>query len=743
MNAIPEMPYLAAEGLSRPIPLERFLPDCPVGVTRQYLDTLPAQDGWLLDPFGSNPLLDIEAAANGWRILVTENNPILAFMLRMLAPSRRKNEFLSALAEFASLARGTERLETHIRALYTTRCPICHQEIQASGYLWQRGQSLPYARLCRCPECGEEGEHPITDEDLQLLEPVNRGEKLPRARALGRVLQGNQEERPAVEEALKLYNPRSLYILFTMLNKLEGMDLEPQKRELLEALMISSLEAGASLWLWPNSGDPPRVLNLPAVYLEKNIWLEMEKSIDLWSQPAAAADLAIWPEQPDKAGICLFKGPIRALELPAEMHIERILCIPPRPNQAFWTLSALWSAWLWGRESETSFGQVLGRRRFDWHWHTNALFHAFNRAGELVGKPSGMFMGIGEPSPGMVLATGTAANCAGYELQGVAYRSSSDPIQMVWKKNEKDSASGANIQNIARTAIQDTLIGLGEPVEYLALYAAVITSLAVKGGLPARIDQYTQEKSSEIQGIIARMFNDRDFLRRFENTSQELDSGKWGLVNLTASQVPLADRVELAILEILRERNTLPAAEIDRTLARRFSGLLTPPGALEEFCLKSYAEYDIAAQAWTIKQQERGADRERDINEAVGLLQSLAKKLEFSCEGINPMTWKKTGELPYRFHLSENASLAGHIDPEDVETQAVFVFPGSRAELLKYKLLRDPQLREELGTNWHFLKFRALRNLAARGEITPALWQMMLDSDPITLEENTQLRMFG
>jgi hypothetical protein len=73
----------------------------------------------------------------------------------------------------------------------------------------------------------------------------------------------------------------------------------------------------------------------------------------------------------------------------------------------------------------------------------------------------------------------------------------------------------------------------------------------------------------------------------------------------------------------------------------------------------------------------------------------------------------------------------------------VLVIPGSRAALLKFKLMHDPRLRELVAHNWHFLKFRALQALSQRNDLTRAIWQMQLDSDPIDLEETTQLRIFG
>jgi hypothetical protein len=70
----------------------------------------------------------------------------------------------------------------------------------------------------------------------------------------------------------------------------------------------------------------------------------------------------------------------------------------------------------------------------------------------------------------------------------------------------------------------------------------------------------------------------------------------------------------------------------------------------------------------------------------------------------------------------------------------IFLFPGSRSALLRYKLDRDAWLRERTSKGWHFMKFRTLRDLALRADLSLDLWDLLMDSDPISLEEATNFR---
>ncbi len=746
MNGSLHVPYLAPTGLDRPIPIERFLPPCPAGVMPQSLADTAEASQFILDPFGSNPLLPIELAQNGQRILVACNNPILAFCLRHLAAPAPKEAYLAVVADLASQKRGEERLENHIKALYQTRCAICHQEIQANGFLWRRNESAPYARLYHCPHCGDDGERPITEEDITRLQPVIRGEKVHRARALSKVLKENEEDRAAVEEALKTYNPRAIYVLFTLLNKIEGMYLPDAEREKVQALMISLLDAGSSLWPWPPSLEASHQLTVPAEYIEKNLWAELEAAVNLWAQPAPAVEITTWPHLPAAAGIALFEGPIRSLkELPQDVQIKQVITLPPRPNQAFWTLSALWSAWLWGEESGSGFRNVLGRRRFDWHWHTIAMQQAFEKAVTLCPAQTPAYVQIGEPSAGMTLATLMATRTAGLQLKGIAYRSPTDGIQLhLVTVAEHKTHKTANLQSVCRSAIRDLLISLGEPSDYLRLYTAAVTAAVQSESLPAAIEEYSSEKSSEFQGMLAKLFSDRSFLRRLDATSQEFDSGKWWLANSEASPAPLADKVEIEVVNLLQKQPILPAVEIGATLHAAFQGLLTPAGDLVEYCLSAYADWNPITQSWNLRENESAGARRADVQRATKTLLALGHKLGFETSQEPYLAWQIKGQEQYRFAFSAAALLAKYVPTEPVDSvQFVFVFPGSRSALLKFKLLRDPYLHERTVANWHFLKLRALSALAARNDLTPALWAMLLDSDPINLEESQQLRMFG
>ncbi len=75
----PTSPFLCGIPLQSPLPLARFLPPYYQHTVTTYIkDVLAAQqlhEGYVLDPFGSSPLLTIELAKAGAAVIVCCNNP--------------------------------------------------------------------------------------------------------------------------------------------------------------------------------------------------------------------------------------------------------------------------------------------------------------------------------------------------------------------------------------------------------------------------------------------------------------------------------------------------------------------------------------------------------------------------------------------------------------------------------------------------------------------------------------------
>ncbi len=748
MNTV-ERPFLSGRSTSDTLPLARYLPTMPGGMVLSWLEQNISPGDLVLDPLGATPALALEAARAGYRVIVASNNPIGSFMLQVLASAPRKSDFQAALAELASTRRGDERLEISLQSLYQTECANCGATVIAQAFLWRRDEQQPYGRLYHCRACDEEGERPITPKDLKRLEALG-SDQLHRARALGRVRLEKDLAAARAKEAIGVYLPRPLDFLLALINKIEGMSASPERSRLLLALALSAADAGNSLWPYPSGRNRPRQLSTPPQFRENNLWAALEAAISDWAIPGATpVPLTTWPELPPKeGGICIYQGRLRSLlPLPDDVHLKAVVTVIPRPNQAFWTLSAVWAGWLWGRQAVLPLKSALERRRYDWQWHTNALQNAFGALRKNVPEGLPLFGLMPELVPGFLSAGMIAAHASNFVVDGLALRSDLAFGQFTWVAGKsRTGPSTRNIEGAAREAIQAHLQQRGEPTTYLVLHAASLLSI-LKDGILGTPSDSPGDGVGIIQSSIDRVFADGNFLRRYESQAQSNESGQWWLSNPDVlSTPPLADQVEMALVRYLDKNGSVGAGDLELSLSSRFPGMMAPPSNLVQACLQSYGEQSSQSPGcWQLKSQEKPAARRQDILDVRQKLAELSRRLDYLPVGENPLTWTAPdGETAYLFYLFASSMIGRFVlaRPPIPPNRCILVLPGSRANLLAFKLARDPHLAEAAARGWRFLKFRHVTHLLEYPDITRARFEELLAQDPIRWEEPVQMRMF-
>ncbi|HEY9077533.1 MAG TPA: hypothetical protein VIO61_13455 [Anaerolineaceae bacterium] len=689
----------------------------------------------------------LEAAQSGYRILVAANNPILGFMFEILASAPRREDFLGALAALGSTRRGDERLETHLSSLYLTECPQCRQNIQAEAFIWRAGASAPHDRIINCSYCGAEGQYPVTTEDLARLS-MTGSDSLHRSRAIERVSQKDELHRADVEDAIKIYLPRPLYVISTLINKLEGSGLPVEKRRLLQALIISAADHGNTLWAHPAGRSRPRQLTVPPEFRENNLWLSLSRAIDEWiclSEPVRLHHLPDLP--PESGGICLYPGRIRAIpELPEGLTPGAIITSFPRPNQAFWTLSAIWAGWLWGREAVSPLKSILERKRFDWNWHTNAISGTLTTIRWWTTENFPFFGQIDDLTPGFLSAVMVAAIHAGFSLTGIAIRAEEEIAQLQWQTSpsiQQDKVID-DLENSIQKTILSHLEERAEPTRYIYLHASALTAL--KTPEPKGIGNDPVDQLVHVNRVIEKVLSNPRWVRRFESTSQEIERGWWGLPEYPTKAMPLSDRVEIELIRYLLSHPCSSSSAIDKALCAIFPGLHTPSRQWIDSCLSSYAEQPSNQEdCWKLRTQEEPLSRKQDIASCRQALQKIADRFGLKMIDADPVLWKnENGEIIYSFFLMASSIISRFVFyPQKIPLRrCVLVFPGSRSRLLNEKIHGNPQLAEAVAQGWRMLKFRHLRNLLDRNDLSLTLWDNLLDADPPFWEEAHQVSMF-
>jgi hypothetical protein len=703
----------------------------------------------LLDPFGFSPRLVLEAARAGYRVLVTINNPITRFLLEMAANPSPESDFKAAMADLSAAKKGEERLSAHLQSLYQTSCEKCGREIQAESFLWRKGEDVPYARIYTCPHCEDSGEHAATQADIERAKKFASTDSLHRSRAFERVVQLDDEDRLFAEEAIEYYLPRPLYVLTTIINRLDSLNLTPERRRSLNALILIACDAGNTLWSHTAERRRPKQLTIPNQFREHNLWMQLERGINLWVETASKVVCGAWTaidqrKIPESGGICIYEGRLKDLaqEVKKEIPIAAVIGSLPRPNQAFWTLSALWAGWLWGHEAVEPYKLALRRRRYDWAWNATALNAAFNHLFDLLPLGTQFFGLLSEPEPSFLTSGLTAASAAGFDLQSLALRTEHDPIQLLWRRGEhlKREAKEANIEEI-RAAIHLHLTERGEPASYFHVHAAGMIALTEAHMLKGKDQEFDEALRSTHSLIQTALSEDERFVQY--STGESVDTGLWNLArsnHLSRYYDSLADRVEVAIVTFLQKNQNSIYLEIEEDLYPRFPGLLTPSMAMIYAVLDSYAQKDGAT--WKLRGEDMASARRNELITITAMIEAIGKRLGYSTRKADKnYLWEENDETHYAFYILASALIGRAISESPYPPeQTVIVIPGGRAALAEYKKQRDPALAARI-KNYQLIKYRLLRSLVEVPVLTRETFEEQIASDPLE-KSKSQMMMF-
>jgi len=410
--------------------------------------------------------------------------------------------------------------------------------------------------------------------------------------------------------------------------------------------------------------------------------------------------------------VILYEGRIAELAPTiTENPITAVITALPRPNQAYWTLCALWAGWLWGAEAAQPFHLVLRRRRYDWAWHLEALQAAFHSLFDLLKLGVPCLTLVPEPEPGFLTAALAACDVNSYQLKSIAMRTGGDPIQMGWTRAERLRPKLAQVdKDTIREAIRTHLAERGEPVQYLPLFTAALVELK-NGHALISPDQPNDEVIRNAGNVIQEVLAGDDGLVR-HGGGEGLDTGLWGLAAGIQSAEPIYDRVEMAVVKFLIEHPGCSLDEILRDLAQAFPGLQTPSLALTRGILNSYATGE--GNSWKLNREDSPAARKAELNQVAEHLRLIGERLDYQTLSINErtLTWGM-GKVPeYIFFLKASAILDREIlESSHPRERSLVVLPEARLPLLEYKIRRDPALAARLN-GLGAMKFQVVRALA-------------------------------
>jgi hypothetical protein len=352
---------------------------------------------------------------------------------------------------------------------------------------------------------------------------------------------------------------------------------------------------------------------------------------------------------------------------------------------------------------------------------------------------------ISEPTPSNIFGILAAARQSSFHLQGLSFRQSEHLFQLEWThQSEKTEMERFTDIELYRAALEDFIKQKGEPVNYEELIYACRISHALSETLPQNLLELEEDLLDQQLIQIKNVLQDSNFLVTYKNPNVP-QGNQWWPVKPMNLAIPLSDRVENAIFDLLQKKKTVTLSEVDREICLKYRGISTPSLELIRICLESYAEpAQDNNDIFTLRSKDEVLNRAEEISKTINTLQFLAVKFGYRTENDNPLTWHdKEGRIIQKFFIIGNGIFSPLLDPmeKDLISKSIIIFPASRSRLILHKLRNNAFWQSQIDQGWRFLKMRHVRKIAQHEDITPALWEDLLNTDPLLWDPPVQLQI--
>lgn len=759
-----------------------------------YLDRYSAPGDLVVDPFATQPALARIAATSQRRILLNHYSPAALLTLHTSADPPPPSAIDAAFSAVADAPRRGRTLADYLQSLYESICPECAQTLAAAHFIWDRNAGEPVAKGYTCPHCGNSGQAATDLADSNLAASLEvRGAAY--WGLLSRLVAPGDPQTTEARALLELYTPRALIAISELLAAVEQRLKDPTERRAGQALVLhviqrclsQAVESGATAE--PVALLLPDKLQLPARFVEHNAWLALESAYRLLRQRPSSpvrqsADLTALQSSRGPGSALLLSWSLQGLAQQLEPDsVALAISDPPRLAPSQYPLSFLWSGWLFGRKAASHLKTMLTVEAAGWDWYARVMAAALRSVRRLL-KPDGhLVLACSGSSARLPLALLNAASYAGLRLVAQATQAPllPDDGELSWRlaftllgPAQVVSVAGPldhQLRQAAQAAVHDLAHLRGEP----APAPLVNTAIGVRWAEDALLGNTDDDNERGRKPITFLVQQSRLALGpelaplglRYVEGAADNPAPQWALES-PANQ-PLADRVELAIVDLLAQGEQPTHAVFDQ-IYTRFPGWLTPDTALIHACLDSYSQ--VQASSARLRPEDEAANRARERGEMLLRLHDLGHRLGYqvwvapveqaAAMGLVPLgqkgpvdgeqwapaglVWHETGQPAQAFALSAHALLHPWLaqPPETLGgCPRYVVLPGGRAGLLAFKLRRTPAWRNRLAENgWEFVKFRHVRQLAGLPDLTRASFRARIGLDPAVTLPGAQLTLF-